>query len=356
MSAFNKLEQFDPKNIIIFRALHLGDLLNAVPAFRALRSAFPHSHIALVGLPWSNEFVKRFHTYLDEFIDFPGCPGLPERTPDLARLLSFLQELQARKLDLALQMQGSGEIVNTLSDLFGAKQTAGFYLPGQYCPDKNFFLEYPEHEPEAWRHLRLMEFLGIPLAGDELELPIFEDDWRTFEKMKKRANLQREYVCIHPGSRGLHRRWPSEHFAAIADRLAALGYQVVLTGTDSEAHLTASVALHMRAPFIDLAGQTDLGTLGALVANARLIFSNDTGVSHVAAALKTPSVILFPVPESIRWAPQNEQLHRRVWDAMRKHPDEVWPQVEEQLNHVGAQRLMVNLPSEVNISSTGDLP
>jgi ADP-heptose:LPS heptosyltransferase len=331
MNAFMKSGQSDPKRIVIFRALYLGDLLNTVPAFRALKTAFPHSHITLVGLPWSAEFVTRFHSYMDAFIPFPGFPGLPEQIPDLPRLLSFLQEIQAMKVDLAIQMQGSGDVVNPMIGLFGAKQTAGFYLPGEYCPDKRWFLEYPEHESETWRHLRLMEFLGIPPQGDELEFPLFGEDWNALEQIQRDHHLGNNYVCIHPGSNARERRWPTNNFAAVADHLAARGYQVVLTGTEKEANLTASTILHMRARAIDLAGKTSLGSLGALVSRARLVVSNDTGISHIAAALKTPSVILFPVSESIRWAPPNERLHKRIWDAMGKPPSEVLPRVEEHL-------------------------
>jgi ADP-heptose:LPS heptosyltransferase len=331
MNAFIKSGQSDPKRIVILRALYLGDLLNAVPAFRALKSAFPNSHVTLVGLPWSVEFVKRFNCYLDEFIYFPGIPGFPEQPPDIAQWPAFLSAMQSHHFDLAIQMQGSGDIANTLISLWGAKQCAGFYLPGQYCADPNYFLEYPEHESEVWRHLRLMELLGIPPQGDELEFPLFEEDWRALEQMQRDHNLGNNYVCIHPGSNSRERRWPTNNFAAVADYLAARGYQIVLTGTEKEANLTASTTLHMRARAIDLAGKTSLGSLGALVSRARLVVSNDTGISHIAAALKTPSVILFPVPESIRWAPQNERLHKRIWDAMGKPSSEVLPRVEEHL-------------------------
>src|ERR1041385_9002513 len=104
MYPFNKPGQPVPKQIIVFRALKLGDMLHAVPALRALKTAFSHSRITLIGLPWSEEFVRRFASYLDEFISFPGFPGLPEQVPDLPRLLSFLDEIQSRNVDLAFQM------------------------------------------------------------------------------------------------------------------------------------------------------------------------------------------------------------------------------------------------------------
>lgn len=126
-----------PHNIVILRALQLGDLLCAVPSFRALRKAFPAARITLVGLPWAESFVQRFQAYLDDFVAFPGWPGLPEREPQIEQIPGFLAEMQARRFDLALQMQGSGGFTNPLIRLFGARQTVGFYLPGQYFPEGN---------------------------------------------------------------------------------------------------------------------------------------------------------------------------------------------------------------------------
>src|SRR3712207_3844932 len=93
-----------PRRIVIFRALQLGDLLCAVPAWRALRRHWPHARITLVGLPWAREFVSRFHGYLDDFLEFPGHRGLPERHAVAAD--AFLHEIRARRFDLALQMHG----------------------------------------------------------------------------------------------------------------------------------------------------------------------------------------------------------------------------------------------------------
>ena len=334
MSAIKSANQPDPKQIVIFRALQLGDMLNVVPAFRALRKYFPDARITLVGLPWASSFVKRFQLYLDDFIPFPGVPGLPEQPANVRQFPSFLKWLQAIEFDLALQMQGSGEISNPLVSLWGAKRTAGFYLHGQYCPNQEYFLEYPEHEPEVWRHLRLMEFLGIPLQGDALEIPLFEKDWEEFHQIRQNYNLQREYVCIHPGARKKERRWPPQDFAEVADGLAAHGFQIVLTGSNEETNLTEAVAQHMKTPTIDLAGKTSLGCLAALLSKARLVVNNDTGISHVTAAVQTPSVILFSASDMDRWAPKNRQLHKVIWPAMDTSAASVLAQAERHLQKV----------------------
>ena len=96
----------------------------------------------------------------------------------------------------------------------------------------------------------------------------------------------------------------------MGDALAAEGLRLVLTGTAAEASLTARVQRAMREPALDLTGRTTLGVLGALIARARLLVCNDTGVSHLAAALGTPSVVVACGSDPRRWAPLNRELHR----------------------------------------------
>lgn len=325
-----------PQQIVILRALQLGDLLNAVPAFRALRAAFPNSRISLVGLPWAADFVKQFRSYLDAFLLFPGFPGLPETPADIASVPLFLNIMQAIKFDLAIQMHGSGEVVNPLVVLWGAKRSAGYYLPGHYCPDPETFMEYPDSGPESSRHLRLMEFLGIPVQGEQLEFPLFEEDWAELQQIQEGCQLGEEYICIHPGARSEARRWPIDYFAGVADALSARGYQIVLTGSTEEVNLTKAVAEKMKTAAIDLGGKTRLGLLGALVSKSRLVISNDTGMAHVAAALQVPSVILFAASDSERWAPQNKKLHKPVWQAMNMKTDEILSRVEQHLQEIYA--------------------
>jgi ADP-heptose:LPS heptosyltransferase len=101
------------------------------------------------------------------------------------------------------------------------------------------------------------------------------------------------------------RRWPAERFAAVADR----GLKVVLTGTAAEADLTRAVADAMAAPSADLVGRTDLGATAALIARARLVVCNDTGVSHVAVAVRTPRVAVSTGDNPARWVPTDAARH-----------------------------------------------
>jgi ADP-heptose:LPS heptosyltransferase len=303
----------DRPKIAVVRALQLGDLLCGVPALRALRAALPGSRIVLLGLPGALGFVKRFSFYLDGLLEFPGFPGLPERPFQPRKFPAFLAAAQAERFDLAIQMHGSGSLLNPFTELLGARSMAGFFLPGQYCPDPQRFLPYPEKEPEVRRLLKLMEFLGFPSRGEELEFPLREEDRRELEAIEEGTGLgNREYGCLHPGARSPARRWPPERFARIGDGLAAEGLVVVLTGSSEEAVLTRAVQEAMRAEAIDLAGRTSLGSLAAILSGSRILVSNDTGVSHLAAALHVASVVVFTASDPGRWAPLDRARHRPV--------------------------------------------
>jgi ADP-heptose:LPS heptosyltransferase len=310
--------------IAIFRALKLGDMLCAVPALRAVRSAFPLARISLVGLPWAREFADRYRAFVDRFHEFPGYPGLPEQEPDHARLPAFFDEMRSERFDLAIQLHGSGSISNGVIARFGARVCAGFFESGLPCPDRATFLAYPAHGLELRRLLRLLAHLGIAAQGERLEFPVWHSDRRNARRLSERVGLAEErYVCIHGGASVTERQWPVDRFARVADALSDRGFTVVLTGTRGEAPHTRALARRMRAHAIDVAGLTDLGTLAALLDRASLLVSNDTGVSHLADALRVPSVVISTGDNPERWAPIDGQLHRVLCHEQGVTTDEV---------------------------------
>jgi ADP-heptose:LPS heptosyltransferase len=310
------------ERIAVFRALQLGDMLCAIPALRALRHAFPKAQITLIGLPWAHKFARRFAHYVDDFIAFPGAPGLRERKASAAEAAEFTLRAYAARFDLALQLHGSGRFSNPIVGTL-AYECAGFYPSHAPCPDPARFMPYPEWEPEIRRLLGLLQFLGIPSQGEALEFPISTQEWREFAALRARFALAPgKYVCLHPGARAAARRWSPEGLAHVADRLAARGLQVVLTGTAEEAALTAAVAKSMHASYVNLAGQTSVGVLAALLTGAKLLICNDTAVSHMAAALRTPSVVIYLGSSPARWAPLDTRLHRQVFHSIECRPCE----------------------------------
>lgn len=312
-----RLPVHEIKKIALFRALYLGDMLCAVPALRALRPAFPNAEISLIGLPWSVNFVKRFSKYVDRTIIFPGYPGLPEQMPDNIAFLSFMENMQKEHFDLALQMQGNGSIINRIVKAFDATHIAGFYQPDYGAAPSPLFMPYPEGKHEINRHLCLMEFLGIPLQGTFLEFPIMAMDQEDVSYLKLPV-VNKQYVCLHPGSRSAKRQWPPKYFASVGDYAASNGFKVVITGTSDEISIAKEVMKYMKHDAINLTGKTSLGAVAVIIKNAHALISNCTGISHIAAAMKTPSVIISLDDEPERWSPLNKELHHVLdWNRSR---------------------------------------
>jgi len=306
--------------IAVLRALMLGDLLCATPALRALRHAHPEARITLVGLPWARDWVDRIDT-IDDFIEFPGHPELPERRCDVGAWPAFLAQVQARRFDLALQLHGSGSIVNAIVALFGARRTAGFAAPDAWRPasDAPWYVRWPERGHEIERLLALTDWLGWPRAGIGLQFPVGPADrdalraaWPDFGA--------RPYAVVHAGAQLASRRWPIERFAAVSERLVERGVTVVLTGTAAEVDLVARLSAAIAYPTVNLAGRTTLWTLGALIEGATHLVCNDTGVSHVAAALGTPSVVVSSGGDALRWAPLDGTRHAVLWHPVACRP------------------------------------
>lgn len=298
------------KKIAIFRALQLGDMLCAIPAIRAFKAAYPQTAITLIGLPWARDFIERYPAYFSDFIPFPGAPGLPEQPYDADLFIQYLKLIKEEAFDLVIQMQGNGLITNPLVAMSEAGRVAGYCGKGLYCPDEETFMPYPEDLPEIKRHLLLMKFLGAASQGEHLEFPALPEEETEYAALAKEVQLQpQQYVCVHPGARDIKRWWPPEKFAAVANEIADRGYQIVFTGTIQEAGVIEEALQYMRFPAVNLVDRTSLGVLALLIKNARMLLSNDTGVSHVATAMKTPSVVIFLTSEPARWGPLDRERH-----------------------------------------------
>lgn len=305
-----KLPVSEIKKIAVFRALQLGDMLCVIPAMRALRDAYPDAEITLLGLPWASSFVKRFSMYFDRFIHFPGYPGLPEQDFDEVSYNSFITQMKNEHFDLLLQMQGNGTIVNNMLAAFDAKYLAGF-TPVDTHNTGMLSILYPEGIHEIKKHLLLVRSLDIPLKGTHLEFPLTNADVQDYNNLCL-SPAEKKYVCIHPGSRGSWRQWPPQLFAAVADYFAGKDFSVIVTGTADESEITKELLKCAKYPLIDLTGKTSIGAVAMLIKNAFMLVANCTGVSHIAAALETPSVIISMDGEPERWGPLNKALHSTI--------------------------------------------
>jgi lipopolysaccharide heptosyltransferase II len=117
-----------------------------------------------------------------------------------------------------------------------------------------------------------------------------------------------EVVCIiHPSARWPTKRWPAQRFAQLADGLIAQErMRIIIVGSGAEASQIEEMSRQMSQPMINLAGQTDLLQLAALLRRSNLLVSNDSGPIHLAAAVGTPVVAIFGPTDPSRIGPYGD--------------------------------------------------
>jgi ADP-heptose:LPS heptosyltransferase len=273
-----------PATVLILRALGLGDFLTGVPAYRALRRAYPGHRIMLAApqvlaplVPLTGAVDGLLPT--DELRPVPWTGEAPDIAVDLHG-----RGVASHQLVAALRPQ---RLI-----VFGGEHAGGFTGP---------LWRPAEHEVNRW--CRLCRESGIPADPGDLLL--------TAPRLAGPA-----FTLLHPGAAAPGRRWPAARFATVARRLAAGGHAVRITGSAAERELASRVARLAGLPRESvLAGQTSLAELAGLTASARLVIAGDTGLSHLASAYARPSVTLFgPVPPS-EWGPPGHPRHQVLWAA-----------------------------------------
>lgn len=283
--------------VLVLRALGLGDLLTGLPALRALRNGMDDPVVTLAA-PAALAPLVRLCGAVDELLPTAGLAAVHrlDPVPDLGVNLHGCGPQSSR----ALLRSGSRQILThhhrDVPQLDGPS----------WDPDL--------HEVDRW--CRLVESAGY--AADRAALGL---------TVPTIVPSVRDAVVIHPGAASPARRWPVHRFAALAVELLRQGHRVVITGIASELPLAQEVAETAGLPGTAmLAGSLDLEQLAALVAAARLVICGDTGIAHLASAYEVPSVLLFgPTPPS-RWGPPEAGPHTVLWAG--RHGDPHGPTVD----------------------------
>jgi lipopolysaccharide heptosyltransferase II len=325
------LRPSDPRirRILVVRVDLIGDVVLSLPAVRALRRAYPQAAIDLLVLPASagvlagERDIARVLTYDFNIWRRPSGLFNPRHWQEARAVLATLRE---PRYDLCVSV--SGDWGSVLARLSGARRRVGYAgeaYPGMMTdpvPGRRYAVAM--HEVEYV--LRLARAAGgIVLTEDALpRLGVAPEAAAAIDRVLQRAgpggSSRRPLVALHAGAQnGQAKRWPAASWAALADRLTAeLGAQVILTGAPGDAPLAAAIRRRARRPVHDLAGQTSLPELVAVLARCDLVVSGDSGPLHIACAVGTPVVGLYgPTDPTISGplAPAAIVLRRAIWCA-----------------------------------------
>ena len=280
------------QRILVVMPNWFGEVLFATPFLRALRQARPEGLISVLGVIRGEEVLANNPDF-DEFLVFDD-EGL-HRTLSGKRALMRL--LRSRRFDAAFLLRKS--LTRTLLvTLAGIPHRIGFDNPksGWLLTQRIKAPPEPTHKAHGYLHL-LNGSLGISPPPPTSYGYYVTDP----ERLEARRLLQEQglaegqaFLVLHPGANWPHKRWPPERFAELAARVSQQRHEVIaITGGPDDEPLAQSIARRLEPPPIFLVGRTTLRGLAAVLEQGRLVVSNDTGVLHIACALRRPVVALY---------------------------------------------------------------
>lgn len=306
------LEQ-PPEQICILRLSALGDATHIVPVVRAI-----HEHWPATGITWIiGKLERQLLTGLQgvEFIEFDKRAGWPA-------VRDLRHQLSERRFDVLLHMQVSAR-ANLLSKLVRAPVRLGWDENRSRDFHHMFIRQHVAAVPFQHQVEGFLEFpraLGIDVAKPRWDLPVSAEaeQWAASQIVPDRPVLLISPCSSHP-----LRNWRAEYYAAVADyAVAEMGMQAVLSGGPSELERAVGeeIVAYMQAPCLNLIGKDTIEQSKALLRQADLVISPDSGPVHIASALGTPVIGLYAATWSRRSGPYNslELCVDRFEEAARK--------------------------------------
>ncbi|MCL5411152.1 MAG: glycosyltransferase family 9 protein [Patescibacteria group bacterium] len=311
------------KNLLCLRLDSLGDVLMTTPAIHALRQGLPEAKITLLTSPSGlsaveyNPDLDGIWAYQAPWIKWPNVVEDPNRE------LQLIEELRNHHFDAAVIFT-----VYSQSPLPAALMCYLGDIPKRlaYCHENPYLLltdwvkdkepkEFVMHEVQ--RQLNLVSSIGFGTQDVGLVFEVQEEFKKSARQKLSRLklDLKKPWVVIHPGCTAPSRTYPWEKYAQVADGLIdRFGWQVVFTGKKDEDGLVNKIQSQMQNKSFSLSGKLNIQELAEVLRLTQLYIGNNTGPSHLAAAMKTPTVVLYALinNQHTPWGNDSKILNHEV--------------------------------------------
>lgn len=298
------------KNFLIVKLSAIGDVIHALPVAYALKEKYPDCHITWVVEPPAFDLVS-MSPYIDEVILF--------EKKKFKSLGGFLREygpmkrkIQQRRYDAVLDLQGLFKSA-AIARLGQAPVKLGMCNMRELS-DK---ISRPVIGPHAQghiveRYLDVARALDCPVHEVRFTLDVPERDASLAQQIfaQAGANMANPYVVLAVGANWPNKRWPTEHFAQLADWLYEQKWIPVLVGGGIvDEQRAAEICSQSEIPPLNLVGKTNFKQLTYILQNTKLTVGGDTGPVHLSAGLGTPTVMVMGPTDANRNGPYGQMEH-----------------------------------------------
>lgn len=307
--------------ILVIRGGAIGDFILTLPAIKLLREAFPNAHLEIMGYQHIIALAEdRFYADATRSIEYGAMAGffIPNGTlvPELAEYFGSFQQIVSYLFD-------PDSIFESNLKRAGAKNVLKAYY------------KIDDSEHAARQLARPLQQLALYL--DESGATIYPSDDDRLEARQLLAPVgERPLIALHPGSGSGKKNWSVENWAELAGRLLAAESRpmLVLVGGEADRDQITALSSALDSRSLIQAQDLPLPVLAAVFEQCRLFLGHDSGISHLAAAVETPCVLLFGPTDPSVWAPANDRvkvLEAPEGDLTRLELNAVWDQISDRL-------------------------
>ncbi len=280
-----------PYRILVIAPSWVGDMVMSQTLLKLLKVQYGNNcQIDILVNGWACDVAKRMPEINNVYLN-------PFKHGELGLLKRFKLGLRLRKehYDQAFILPNS--LKSALIPFFaGIKKRTGFIGEMRYGLINDIYRLDKEKLP-----LMVDRFCALALNGEKppsIDYPKFTVDNEKQAKVLANLDLRldKPVVCLCPAAEyGPAKRWPPVHFATLAAKLQRQGYQVWIMGSAKDTPIAEEIISYSpeKAALFNLCGRTNLVEVIDLLACAKVIISNDSGLMHVACALDVPVVAIY---------------------------------------------------------------
>jgi len=290
---FQRKQQAKDHNFLIVSTTGVGDTLWASPAIRSLKETFPKCMITVLTSPMGKEVLDQ-NPYIDRFYVLAD--------PVFPKMWKLRKILRKSRFSHALVFHTSQRSILPFLSYLSIPAiigTKGLHKGLDDLLTQTTSLKSEEHEIE--RRLQLIESIGGKKTSTQIEM------FLSAEEIAIARQYEKPYTIFHPGSKDTFKRWPKDHFISTAKYiLEKESTQIIITGNKGERELCNDLAEKIPGA-ISLAGKLSLRELAALIKQASMFITGDTGPMHIAFSQGTPTIALFSPTNPLVCGPHQMQ-------------------------------------------------
>ena len=271
------------KRILLITLTNIGDIILTTPVIRTLKKEFPASRLDVIVGPKGREIF--------------------ELDPAIFKLIIYDKHMpisEKRRLQIKLKKLKYDLVVDLRNTVFPI-----LIAPKFRTSTIQKFPKGPLHS--KLKHLHRLKSLGIEISDDSSWIHIPAPDDAYVAALLDANNISGSIVAVNPGAMSDIKRWKSEGFTEVADRLSLeCGASVIFIGAENDRVAVSAVTYRMKGRFHDFTGKTNIRQLAALLRRSKLLLTNDSAPLHLGCAVGTKVLAIFGPTDPKKYGPTGE--------------------------------------------------